>query len=99
MAAVASTVAASESSEAIVSRIYEEELSKLVQQAKQSGNVAEFQLYQVSTLSTHIISQPHSINSLLLLCLDIAIILRVNVLQFKSVRSLVSIMCLVYVRC
>lgn len=36
-----------ESSEAIVSRIYEEELSKLAQQAKQSGNIAEYQLYQV----------------------------------------------------
>lgn len=41
---------AGESSEAIVSRIYEEELSKLAQQAKHSGNAAEYQLYQVNYL-------------------------------------------------
>ena len=36
-----------ESSQAIVARIYEEELIKLAEQAKQSGNVTEYQLYQV----------------------------------------------------
>lgn len=36
-----------ESSQAIVSRIYEEELTKLAEQAKQSGNMTEHQLYQV----------------------------------------------------
>jgi len=41
----------SESSEAIVSRIYEEELMKLAEQAKQAGNMTEYQLYQVHTTS------------------------------------------------
>lgn len=42
------TVLNNESSEAIVSRIYQEELTKLAQQAKVSGNLAEYQLYQVN---------------------------------------------------
>ena len=45
----AQQLASSESSEAIVSRIYEEELTKLAEQAKVSGNVTEYQLYQVSS--------------------------------------------------
>ena len=45
----AQQLTSSESSEAIVSRIYEEELTKLAEQAKVSGNVTEYQLYQVSS--------------------------------------------------
>jgi len=36
-----------ESSEDIVARIYEEQLSKLAELSKQSGNLAEYRLYQV----------------------------------------------------